>query len=215
MNSLNTGQIKETAAKLVSTYKDDLDLSLSCELIQFTELFMLFKDVNINQFSLEHFLSIYRVSIKLLYSLTSYYTVYYTILYKLLYSLRNVIVPALKQRPDFNKLYFQQDGAPPHYATAVRNLLDETFPDKWIGRRGPIEFPPQSPDITPMDFFVWGVIKDSVYSRKPRSVEDLRQFVIDAFANLDHDLCTKVCHSVVSHCRECIKAEGLQFEYLS
>ena len=129
--------------------------------------------------------------------------------------LRNVIVPALKQRPDFNKLYFQQDGAPPHYATAVQNLLDETFPDKWIGRRGPIEFPPRSPDITPMDFFVWGVIKDSVYSRKPRSVEDLRQFVIDAFANLDHDLCTKVCHSVVSRCRECIEAEGLQFEYLS
>ncbi|KAG1703701.1 hypothetical protein GQR58_004165 [Nymphon striatum] len=97
----------------------------------------------------------------------------------------------------------------------VRNLLDETFPDKWIGRRGPIEFPPRSPDITPMDFFVWGVIKDSVYSRKPRSVEDLRQFVIDAFANLDRDLCTKVCHSVVSRCRECIEAEGLQFEYLS
>ena len=121
----------------------------------------------------------------------------------------------MKQRPDFNKLYFQQDGAPPHYATAVRNLLDETFPDKWIGRQGPIEFPPRSPDITPMDFFVWGVIKDSVYSRKPRSVEDLRQFVIDAFANLDHDLCTKVCHSVVSRCRKCIEAEGLQFEYLS
>ena len=57
--------------------------------------------------------------------------------------------------------------------------------------------------------------KDSVYSSKPRSVEDLRQFVIDAFANLDHDLCTKVCHSVVSRCRECIEAEGLQFEYLS
>ena len=76
-------------------------------------------------------------------------------------------------------------------------------------------FPPRFPDITPMDFFVWGVIKDSVYSRKPRSVEDLRQFVIDAFTNLDHDLCTKVCQSVVSRCRECIGAEGLQFEYLS
>ena len=34
----------------------------------------------------------------------------------------------------------------------------------------------------------------------PTRVEDLRQFVIDAFANLDHDLCTKVCHSVVSRC---------------
>jgi len=113
--------------------------------------------------------------------------------------LKNFIIPALRQRPDFNNLYFQQDGAPPHYATVVRNLLDETFPDKWIGRRGPIEFPPRSPDIMPMDFFVWGVIKDSVFSR----------------TNLDHDLCTKVCQSVVSRCRECIGAEGVQFEYLS
>ena len=70
--------------------------------------------------------------------------------------LKTVIVLALKQRPDFNNLNFQQDGAPPHFATAVRNFLDETFPDKWIGRRGPIEFSPRYPDITPMDFCVCG-----------------------------------------------------------
>ena len=61
------------------------------------------------------------------------------------------------------------------------------------------------------------VIRDwnHYFNTDPPSVEDLRQFVIDAFANFDHDLCTKVCHSVVSRCRECIEAEGLQFEYLS
>ena len=78
-----------------------------------------------------------------------------------------------------------------------------------------IEFLPRSPDITPMDVCVWGVIKDSVYSRKPRSVENLRLFVVDAFANLDGDLCTKVCHSVASRCRECIEAEGFRFGHLS
>ena len=134
---------------------------------------------------------------------------------KYLEKLKIAIVPALKERPDFNSLYFQQDGAPPHFATAVRNFLDETFPDKWIGRRGPIEFPPRSPDLTPMDFCVWGIIKELVYSRKPRSVEDLRQFVINALANFDHDLCTSVCRSVLSRCRGCIEAEGLQFEHLS
>ena len=122
--------------------------------------------------------------------------------------LKTVIVPALKQRPDFNNLNFQQDGAPPYFATAVWNFLNETVPDKWISRRGPIEFPPRFPDISPMDFCVWGVIKDSVYSRKPRSVENLRLFVTDAFADLDRDLCTKVCHSVVSRCRESIELKA-------
>ena len=134
---------------------------------------------------------------------------------KYLEKLKTAIVPALKERPDFNSLYFQQDGAPPHFAIAVQNFLDDRFPDKRIGRRGPIEFPPRSPGLTLMGFCVWGIIKELVYSRKPRIVEDLRQFVIDAFANFDHDLCTSVCRSVLSRCRECIEAEGLQFEHLS
>ena len=114
--------------------------------------------------------------------------------------------------------YFNTDPPTRLAIYKLRDKFDDTgsvADAYYAGRRGPIEFPPRSPDITPMDFFVWGVIKDSVYSRKPRSVEDLQQFVIDAFTNLDHDLCTKVCPSVVSRCRECIGAEGLRFEYLS
>ncbi|KAK8386317.1 hypothetical protein O3P69_010768 [Scylla paramamosain] len=38
-------------------------------------------------------------------------------------------------------IYFQQDGAPPHYHRDVRAYLDAVFPDTWIGRRGPIEYP--------------------------------------------------------------------------
>lgn len=71
------------------------------------------------------------------------------------------LVPALLAlipnplNPDYpdEELIFQQDGAPPHYAANVRTFLDETFPNRWIGRRGPIEWPPRSPDLTPMDFF--------------------------------------------------------------
>ncbi|GBN13626.1 hypothetical protein AVEN_4468-1 [Araneus ventricosus] len=29
---------------------------------------------------------------------------------------------------------FQQDGAPPHYDNIVREFLDTTFPQWWIGR---------------------------------------------------------------------------------
>ena len=52
--------------------------------------------------------------------------------------------------------YFQHDGAPPHYGHYVRQWLCENFPRKWIGRRGPIEWPARSPDLTPPDFFLWG-----------------------------------------------------------
>ena len=33
---------------------------------------------------------------------------------------------------------------PPHFASVVRDFLDEKFLGRWIGRRGPIEWPARS-----------------------------------------------------------------------
>jgi len=56
------------------------------------------------------------------------------------------------------QLCFQHDGAPrpPHFSNAVSTYLNEQFPNKWIGRGGPINWPPRSPDYTPLDFCIWG-----------------------------------------------------------
>ena len=50
----------------------------------------------------------------------------------------------------------QRDGAPPHYHPDVHAYLDDNLPGHWIGGGGPIEFPPRSPDLTPLDFCLWG-----------------------------------------------------------
>ncbi|GBN34291.1 hypothetical protein AVEN_34826-1 [Araneus ventricosus] len=47
--------------------------------------------------------------------------------------------------------------APLHCGMDVRTFLDTTFPNRWIGRGGPIAWPPKSPDITPLDFFLLGL----------------------------------------------------------
>ena len=52
-----------------------------------------------------------------------------------------------------------QDGAPPHWGLIVRVFMDETFPNLWIGTDGPTTWPPRSPDITPLDYFLWGCFK--------------------------------------------------------
>jgi len=44
------------------------------------------------------------------------------------------------------------------------------FPDAWIGRGGPIPWPPQSPDLSPLDFFLWGYIKNNGYAEKIRNI---------------------------------------------
>jgi hypothetical protein len=40
--------------------------------------------------------------------------------------------------------------------------------------RDPITWPPRSSNLTPLDFFLWGYIKDLVHQKKVQSVEELR-----------------------------------------
>ena len=67
--------------------------------------------------------------------------------------LKNQIIPQLQQLTNLNDFYFQQDGAPPHYSRGVREYLDEKFLSVWIGRRGPIDWPARSSDLTLWIFF--------------------------------------------------------------
>ena len=83
-----------------------------------------------------------------------------------LHMLQNFFVPQLAQVADMNEAIFQQDGAPAHYSRDVRSFLNEKIPDHWIGRRGPVEWAPRSPDLTPCDFFFWGYVKSRVYATK-------------------------------------------------
>ena len=60
-------------------------------------------------------------------------------------------------------MYFQHDGAPSHYTLHVMQHLNDTFPNRWIGRGSTINWPPRSPDLTPLDFCLWGLMKSEVY----------------------------------------------------
>lgn len=51
------------------------------------------------------------------------------------------------------QLVFLQDWASSQYALPVRQYLDHRFPNRWIGRRGPIEWPTRLPDLSPLDFY--------------------------------------------------------------
>jgi transposase len=120
--------------------------------------------------------------------------------------------PQVRDRMEAEDVYFQHDGAPAHYAKEVREWLDENFGGCWLGRRGPIEWPPRSPDLTPPDFFLWGVLKDRVYANRPKTIPDLKREIESAIRGVPQDLCAKVCRSVPSRLQRCLKLEGAQTE---
>ncbi|GFX28172.1 uncharacterized protein TNCV_424991 [Trichonephila clavipes] len=64
------------------------------------------------------------------------------------------------------ELWFQQDGTACHTARATIDLLKDTFGDRLISRFGPLNWPPRSCDLTPLDYFLWGYVKSLVYADK-------------------------------------------------
>ena len=63
-------------------------------------------------------------------------------------------------------MYFQHDGAPSHCTRHVMLHFNDTFPNRWIGRGTTINWPPKSPDLTPLNFCLWGLMKSEVYREK-------------------------------------------------
>ena len=88
------------------------------------------------------------------------------------------------------------------------------FPGRWTGRRGSVDWPPRSPDLTPLDFFLWGVLKDRVYAEKPKTIRTLKRTIRDhiRIINNDKELLEKVCRSVKVRFEKCIELKGTHIE---
>ncbi|GFW96492.1 transposase [Trichonephila clavipes] len=84
----------------------------------------------------------------------------------------NFFIPELNNH-DVQELWFQQDGATCHTARATIDLLKDLFGDRLISRFGPVNWPPRSCDLTPLDYFLWGYVKSLVYADKPQALDHL------------------------------------------
>ena len=63
-------------------------------------------------------------------------------------------------------MYFQHDRAPSHYTRHVMQHLKDTFSNRWISRGSTINWPLRSPDLTPLDFCLWGWMNSEVCRKK-------------------------------------------------
>lgn len=100
---------------------------------------------------------------------------------------------ALLNEDEIEYSWFQQDSAPAHTSHICLRFLEDVFADRVITH--PL-WPPRSPDLTPLDFYLWGELKGKVYEQDPQDLNDLRaaisaqinqiseQNLEDTFANL-------------------------------
>lgn len=114
-----------------------------------------------------------------------------------------------------NTIWFQQDGAPPHNANRVGEYLSEMFPGKVISNNGDIRWPARSPDLSPLDYYLWGTMKDSIYKTTPHNMNELREAIITTLrSKIRRRDISRAVNNMRKRMELCLEVEGGVFEHL-
>ena len=107
-------------------------------------------------------------------------------------------------------MYLQQDGAPIHYTRMVIQHLNNMYPNWWIGRGSLIHWPARSPNLTPLDFCLWGWLKGEVYSTKVERCADLVACINIACVHIKdrHHELRRATRSTLQRVHKCIEVGG-------
>lgn len=130
------------------------------------------------------------------------------------------IIPAIRNifPNNFEEIWFQHDEAPAHFGLGPRQILNETFPLRWIGRRnrneGGEDWPPRSPDLTPLDYYLWGYLKSKVYKTKPESIQELIQRIRDEIDLIPFETNRRAISAFYQRLAYCQEVNGNHFQHL-
>lgn len=106
---------------------------------------------------------------------------------------------------------FQQDGATAHTAQATLQYLEEFYGDRLISRN---LWPPRSPDLTPLDYFLFGYLKDKVSSVRLHALDELRVTITEAVNNVTPEVLQNVFENMKRRVNLCLQVNGRHFEHL-
>jgi hypothetical protein len=88
-----------------------------------------------------------------------------------------------------------------HYTTQAQQVLDRRYPDSWIR-------------LTPLDYFLWGYMKNYVYRELVNSLEQLDDRLHEALATITPQMIQGAQASLIRRARLCIQIGGGHFEHL-
>jgi len=118
--------------------------------------------------------------------------------------LRSTFLPWVR-RQRRRAIVFQQDNAPSHTARATRMFLaEETI--------NCLDWPPYSPDLNPIEN-LWGILKQKVDARHPRTVDELRNVAEEEWRRISMDTVRACIESMARRLTAVIEANGGQTGY--
>jgi hypothetical protein len=106
---------------------------------------------------------------------------------------------------------FQQDGAPAHTARITQQWIELNCPD-FIKKD---EWPPNSPDLNPLDYHVWGAMLEKYRAHRPKPTNraELKTVLQVIWDDLPQESIDRAILSFRRRLQACIRADGGHFEH--
>jgi hypothetical protein len=111
----------------------------------------------------------------------------------------------------FIEAYLQQDGAKFQTSSASMREIKSYFGDRLILKN---PWPPRSPDLIPPAFFLWGLLKDCVYSNKPRTIDVLKDAIRREVAAITEVKLPDVFTNFQTRIQKCLDAGRGYFQHM-
>jgi len=116
--------------------------------------------------------------------------------------------PAMNNFPQLHEAWFQQDGATSHTARQSMAAVRELFGNRVISRFGEIPWPTTSPDLSVCDFFLWGYLKNRVYTTRPRRLDELKQRIQEEIRGIPAEMLQQAMGNLNGRLKKCVRTGG-------
>ncbi|KAJ3659556.1 hypothetical protein Zmor_011240 [Zophobas morio] len=129
---------------------------------------------------------------------------------------QQILEPFIQQLDDeeLQLGYFQQDGATAHTARATLEYLQQHYDDRVISLGVQHAFPPRSPDLTPLDFSIFGYLKDKVFQRQMNNLAELQHEIERWVQSIDGRMLQNIFESKKKRVNMCLELNGEHFQHL-
>jgi len=135
-------------------------------------------------------------------------------------TLNNYFLPHAHELGWINDFWFQQDGATCHRTQAVFDILNAQFGHRVISldypkkRKKGIAWPANSPDLSPLDFFLWGYVKEQVYRNRPETIDQLKSRIESVIGSISIETLESTIANFWKRLKKLVQQNGSHFEHI-
>ena len=88
------------------------------------------------------------------------------------------------------------------------DVLQPVSEDRIISHKADVDWPPRSCDLTPLDYYLWGAVKDKCYADKSDTIDALKDNIREAIGEIQLHTIDNVLKNWTDRIGHCVASRG-------